>query len=904
MSQIYPGGDHQISPNLGLALWGIDEVTTDNFLLIDTAFGTVGGSIQVNGSVVNNPNFIDSASVTFSVIGSNVSLTSSASGASLVYSPQTGTLYVILDGDKGKYLTFSNTSPVSVTLPQAGTAGQFAKSWFCYVENLNTGLVTITPTVSTINTFQTIVLAQFQSAIIVSDGTNYVANFTKISSTDPASALSSYVFNDAGIGAAQNQIVMRNMNTGVNSKRKGLNIYLEHDGAQASANYDGLQVNVGFTVDANTSASNLQTDAIEAYVAGSGSGQTIAQLTAVKTRVSVLNGATVTNAVGFLLYLPTVDATSTVSNYYGFLLDTPSGGGTVTNWCGMAVTDPGVGVVTTNSYGAAVGGKSGALLADISSGGNWGTFSHIGHADLHGNNMPFTLKDGWYSGNGTPEGSMTAVVGSIASRLDGGAGTSFYVKESGSGNTGWKAVLTTSSSVGTVTSFSAGTLSPLFTTSVATPTTTPALTFSLSTQNNNLVFAGPTSGGPLAPTFRNLVAGDIPTLNQNTTGTASNLSGTPALPNGTTATTQSAGDNTASLATDAFVTTAIANAIAAVNPAVAVLAATTGSNLVGTYTQVGGGIGDTFTVTATGAFSLDGVAINTIGQRVLLKDQTLGQQNGVYFASVVGASLVSPVFTRALDYDTPSDVNNTGSIPVQSGTVNAITSWLLTSQVTSVGSSGSVLTYAEFSVNPTATQTANTIYAGPTSGAAAAPTFRALVAADIPWQFSLGGFFGGNINPYNLVSVPPTASPTASANQVFVFQFTIEHAISIANIVCKIAAGNGNGDLWGYGIYSSDGNTKIIDSGAISTAAAGLKSTAITPVILNPGTYFYAQTSSNINATSPYTATEVATVIPFMNQNRQRVGLAANASVAGVLPATLGAISNTVRDPMLVWFEN
>ena len=49
------------------------------------------------------------------------------------------------------------------------------------------------------------------------------------------------------------------------------------------------------------------------------------------------------------------------------------------------------------------------------------------------------------------------------------------------------------------------------------------------------------------------VAADFPTLNQNTTGTASNLSGTPALPNGTTATTQTTGDNTTKIATDAFV---------------------------------------------------------------------------------------------------------------------------------------------------------------------------------------------------------------------------------------------------------------------------------------------------------------------------------------------------------------
>lgn len=63
---------------------------------------------------------------------------------------------------------------------------------------------------------------------------------------------------------------------------------------------------------------------------------------------------------------------------------------------------------------------------------------------------------------------------------------------------------------GTVTSFSAGNLSPLFTTAVATATSTPALTFALSTQTANLVFAGPASGGAVAPTFRALVSLDMP----------------------------------------------------------------------------------------------------------------------------------------------------------------------------------------------------------------------------------------------------------------------------------------------------------------------------------------------------------------------------------------------------------
>lgn len=46
---------------------------------------------------------------------------------------------------------------------------------------------------------------------------------------------------------------------------------------------------------------------------------------------------------------------------------------------------------------------------------------------------------GWYTGSGTPEGSVTAVVSSIYTRTDGGSNTTLYVKESGTGNTGWAA---------------------------------------------------------------------------------------------------------------------------------------------------------------------------------------------------------------------------------------------------------------------------------------------------------------------------------------------------------------------------------------------------------------------------------------------------------------------------------
>jgi len=43
------------------------------------------------------------------------------------------------------------------------------------------------------------------------------------------------------------------------------------------------------------------------------------------------------------------------------------------------------------------------------------------------------------SGEGSPEGITIAPIGRLYTRTDGGASTTLYVKESGTGNTGWVA---------------------------------------------------------------------------------------------------------------------------------------------------------------------------------------------------------------------------------------------------------------------------------------------------------------------------------------------------------------------------------------------------------------------------------------------------------------------------------
>lgn len=59
------------------------------------------------------------------------------------------------------------------------------------------------------------------------------------------------------------------------------------------------------------------------------------------------------------------------------------------------------------------------------------------------------------SGAGTPEGAITANIGSVFRRTDGTTGTTLYVKESGTGNTGWGA-LSTGGGSGTVSSSTSG----------------------------------------------------------------------------------------------------------------------------------------------------------------------------------------------------------------------------------------------------------------------------------------------------------------------------------------------------------------------------------------------------------------------------------------------------------------
>lgn len=151
------------------------DAGTNGYVLATDGAGTTNWiAVAGVGTVTSiGPGSGLTSTLTATAPGSAITGAGTLSAASLV-NAQTGTTYTMVDGDRAKTVTFSNTSSVAVTLPQAGAASAFQAGWFCNVQNLNRGAVTITPTTSTINNgAATLVLQRGQGGRIVSDGTNY-----------------------------------------------------------------------------------------------------------------------------------------------------------------------------------------------------------------------------------------------------------------------------------------------------------------------------------------------------------------------------------------------------------------------------------------------------------------------------------------------------------------------------------------------------------------------------------------------------------------------------------------------------------------------------------------------------------------------------------------------------------
>ena len=252
----------------------------------------------------------------------------------------------------------------------------------------------------------------------------------------------------------------------------------------------------------------------------------------------------------------------------------------------------------------------------------------------------------------------------------------------------------------------------IFTVSGSPVTTTGTLTAALANQNANIVFAGPSSGAAAGPSFRSLVVDDIPTL------TASKISNFD-----TQVRTNRLDQLAVPTANVSLNSRNLTNLADPVNAQDAATKAYVDATRQGLDAKDSVRVATTANVALTGATTttIDGVTL-AAGNRILVKNQTTGSENGIYV-------FATGAWSRATDADTSAKVSSGLFVFVEEGTVNSDSGWVLTTDgVITIGTTS--LNFAQFSgagqitAGMGLTKTGNTIDVGTVS------TSRIVVNAD------------------------------------------------------------------------------------------------------------------------------------------------------------------------------
>lgn len=362
-------------------------------------------------------------------------------------------------------------------------------------------------------------------------------------------------------------------------------------------------------------------------------------------------------------------------------------------------------------------------------------------------------------------------------------------------------------SSGTVTSVALS-LPAEFSISGSPVTTSGTLSATWADETANYIFAGPTSGGAATPAFRALVAADIPNLPASiiTSGTMAIARG------GTNASTTSAnfafiGPTSGGAAAPSFRALVTADMPAGTGTVTSVALSlpaeftvsnspvtTTGTltavwaNETANYVFAGPTTGspDVPAFRALVAADIPNLAASKItsGTLAIAQGGTNAATTSANFAFIgpTSGGAAAPSFRALVTADMPAGTGTVTSVAL------SITPTWLTAGGTPITTSGTLTITA-------ATQTANTFLAGPTSGSATAPTFRALAAADLQ-----------------------------GVANTMLRNFTLTSSVTVANTVTEttvIGAGSGsNTTTLRANLFAAGSGIDIEAWGYLSTAAA------------------------------------------------------------------------------------
>jgi hypothetical protein len=324
------------------------------------------------------------------------------------------------------------------------------------------------------------------------------------------------------------------------------------------------------------------------------------------------------------------------------------------------------------------------------------------------------------------------------------------------------------------------------------------------------------------------LTGTVPTWNQNTTGTATNVSGTPTLPNGTKATTQTTGDSTANLATDMFVN----NSIAAGGFLTSALGASTyaplvSAHLTGTPTAPTQGTCAANTDIATGAYvAACATATGGVTQLIAGTNVTLSPPTGVGAVTITASSS-----TAALAFSAITGSTNTGAaMLVGSGASLGVTGTGTIAATSAAAVPGTGVTGSTLAASIT-TAAGLTTVAGGAFGTAAFQPASAFEATGSSLPIGGGTLTGALV-------IEPTA--TGSIDPLAILQTALATGNSTSILLGTAETTNNAGDLEfinaGTGSAANSLAIGLIGDPQISISTLGALTVPNVLVVNNPST--------------------------------------------------------------------
>ena len=512
-----------------------------------------------------------------------------------------------------------------------------------------------------------------------------------------------------------------------------------------------VALSIGNNSIGNINLAFMASGTVKAYT-GSGSGQpTDATVSAVLDTISMTQGA--------VLYRDTSSWTALSPGTNGYVLTT---GGSVANpsWASpniavVAITGgtiSGVAITTSTINSSIIGGTTPAAA----------TFTNLTATGTVSFSNPLTVPNGGtgaatLTANGIVYGNGTSAVGVTA------AGTTGQALLANSGNVPtWGAVNLTTTVTGVLPAPNGGTGFSSYTTGdILYANSSNTLARLNDVQTGNALISG---GVGVAPSWGKIdltthVSGTLPVANGGTGATTltgyvyGNGTGafTAALtiPNaGLTNSSLTIGSTNIALGATSATLAGLTTVTLTQDPVSALQASTkqyvdnqvatvsnqtfhTGSaaastaNLTATYNNGTAGVGATLTNSGVqAAFVIDGYTAS-LSDRILIKDQTTGAQNGIYTVTTLGTISTNWVLTRATDFNAtgsgPNYIETGASTFVTSGTVNASTGWVLTTTGTiTVGTTS--LTFAQTSSSSSVTVTSPLLKTGSVISLQTVPT--------------------------------------------------------------------------------------------------------------------------------------------------------------------------------------